>query len=144
MALHYLQSVIFQEFSGVSVAPDLESEILWGSDAIHETVASTKFRISANSFFQVNTVGSERLLEVIKSWCDACKNTYGKDVDVVDVCCGTGSIGLSLSRWGVNPPFHTHTNTHSRTYARTHPQIYAISVHFSLLFSPFLLCSPLC
>lgn len=60
--------------------------VLKGSGHYHEQLLSKTFRISAKSFFQVNT--------------EACEVLYSKVKDLVDgevlldVCCGTGTIGI--------------------------------------------------
>ena len=63
--MRLLKSVIFQDFDGMSVAPEnLDSDVRYGADSIFETVMGLQFRVSANSFFQVNSYGAECLLQV--------------------------------------------------------------------------------
>ena len=44
------------------------------------------------NFFQVNTTGAEALCELLRSLVGATKETV-----LLDVCCGTGTLGLSLA-----------------------------------------------
>ena len=62
-----------------------------GDNHIQETLMRLKFRIHPFSFFQVNTIMAEKMYDAIAEM--AClKNTC-----VLDICCGTGSIGLSIA-----------------------------------------------
>lgn len=67
-------------------------ELLWGEPFIYETLLDLKFRISPTSFFQVNTAGAETLYKIVGDWVEASKQTV-----LYDICCGTGTIGLSLA-----------------------------------------------
>lgn len=62
---------------------------------IEQSVNGITFRISANSFFQTNPRQSEILFNNIV---EAAKLASDSDV-VLDLFCGTGSIGLSLARY---------------------------------------------
>ena len=64
-------------------------QVLSGPGFITETVLNKKYRISPLSFFQVNTLGCEVLYE------EVVKLVNG-DL-LLDICCGTGSIGISCS-----------------------------------------------
>ena len=62
---------------------------------IHETLCGLRFRISPTSFFQVNTLAAETLYAIAGDWAvgaDTLKRTL-----LVDVCSGTGTIGLSMA-----------------------------------------------
>ena len=48
--------------------------------------------MSPNAFFQVNTPGAEQLCSLLRQLC-AC----GPHTTLLDVCCGTGTLGLSLA-----------------------------------------------
>jgi len=67
---------------------------LHGEQHIHETLNGLKFRISPDAFFQVNTPGAELLYSRVKDWCDKDQ----EDSCVLDVCCGTGTIGLFIAK----------------------------------------------
>ncbi|XP_071946281.1 tRNA (uracil-5-)-methyltransferase homolog A-like [Antedon mediterranea] len=68
-------------------------EHLWGEKCIHESMMGLKFRISPEAFFQVNTKAAEILYKTIADWCGATKKST-----VLDVCCGTGTIGISIAK----------------------------------------------
>ncbi|KAK4789112.1 hypothetical protein SAY86_020431 [Trapa natans] len=59
---------------------------------IHDYINDLKFSISPTAFFQVNTLAAEKLYSLAGDWA-------GLDVDTLlfDVCCGTGTIGLTLA-----------------------------------------------
>lgn len=72
--------------------PDTPIEVLSGKNHITERLFDFKFKISPNSFFQVNTKGNEVLISKLIEW--------SKESDVLlDLCCGTGSIGITLSKY---------------------------------------------
>lgn len=64
-----------------------------GKTNIQETLLNMNFEISPDAFFQVNTAGAEVLYEQIAEWCGATTTTT-----VLDICCGTGTIGLTLAK----------------------------------------------
>lgn len=64
---------------------------LIGRDAYHEELRGRLFRISAASFFQVNTEQAEVLLDVVAELLDP----QPKDT-LLDVFCGVGTLGLSV------------------------------------------------
>ena len=71
-----------------------ESEtLLYGEPSIKEKLGDLTFEISANSFFQTNTGQGEILYQEIK---DA-TNLKGDEI-LYDLYCGTGTIGLYLSK----------------------------------------------
>ena len=71
-----------------------ESEtLLYGEPSIKEKLGDLTFEISANSFFQTNTGQAEILYQEIK---DAI-NLKGDEI-LYDLYCGTGTIGLYLSK----------------------------------------------
>jgi 23S rRNA (uracil1939-C5)-methyltransferase len=80
-----------------SVAIGVEEHVLGGRDHIREQIGGLGFQISANSFFQTNTVQAERLFELVL---DSTELT-GEET-VVDLYAGTGAISLLLAqrcRW---------------------------------------------
>lgn len=63
-----------------------------GKDSIIATLNNISYLVSPNSFFQVNLEGMEKLYNQVKEYCDL------KGVEkVLDLYCGTGTIGLYLS-----------------------------------------------
>lgn len=57
-------------------------------------IGDLKYRVSLNSFFQVNTDNISRMYDVIVKYGDFCKNDR-----VIDLYCGVGSISLYVSRY---------------------------------------------
>ncbi|XP_070760377.1 tRNA (uracil-5-)-methyltransferase homolog A [Enoplosus armatus] len=72
---------------------DLPCELVAGEGCIHEELLGLKFRISPHSFFQVNTGAAEVLYSAVGEWAK-----LDQDSTVLDVCCGTGTIGISLAK----------------------------------------------
>jgi len=70
---------------------------IWGNDYIKEKIGDVNYFISPTSFFQVNTVGAkiiyDKILETIKE---------KPNTQVLDLYCGTGSIGLYISDYSKN------------------------------------------
>lgn len=66
---------------------------LWGEDALTDTLAGFTMRVSPRSFFQVNRMQAERLIDFAVSFCEL----TGKE-RVFDVYCGCGAFTLPLSR----------------------------------------------
>ncbi len=67
--------------------------LLWGTDILEEKLEDTKFEISPFSFFQTNSQGAEVLYSTIA---EKLGDTKGKKV--LDLFCGTGSIGIFCSK----------------------------------------------
>jgi 23S rRNA (uracil1939-C5)-methyltransferase len=76
-----------------SVAVGTEEHLLVGRDHIRESLGGLTFQVSANSFFQTNTVQAERLFGVVEQAC-----TLAGGETVLDLYSGTGAISLLLAR----------------------------------------------
>jgi len=76
-----------------SVAVGTEEHVLLGRDHIRESLGGLTFQVSANSFFQTNTLQAERLFGVVEG---ACGLSGGETV--MDLYSGTGAISLLLAR----------------------------------------------
>ncbi|MGH0183059.1 UNVERIFIED_CONTAM: hypothetical protein FKN15_011149 [Acipenser sinensis] len=72
---------------------DLPLDHVAGDRWIHEELLGLKFRISPHAFFQVNTQAAEVLYSAVGDWAQ-----LDPDSTVLDVCCGTGTIGISLAK----------------------------------------------
>ncbi|XP_038693527.1 uncharacterized RNA methyltransferase BT_0643 [Tripterygium wilfordii] len=72
-----------------------EEYTLYGKTSITETLRGLIFEISANSFFQTNTSQAEVLYKLVEDC--ACLRGDGSEI-VLDLFCGTGTIGLTLAR----------------------------------------------
>lgn len=71
----------------------LALEHIAGDQHIREDMLGLTFRISPHAFFQVNTAAAEVLYTVIQEWAQLDASST-----VLDVCCGTGTIGLALAK----------------------------------------------
>ena len=67
-------------------------EIVIGPGYIEEKLDSKLYRISANSFFQTNTLQAEKMYQLISHWGD-----FQKDQVIYDLYSGTGSIAIFIS-----------------------------------------------
>lgn len=76
-------------------------QLIWGESYVFEKLtvfkdvqpSSLEFRISPLSFFQVNTPAAEYLYtKIIEA------TRFTSESTILDICCGTGTIGLSLAR----------------------------------------------
>ncbi|NXP06960.1 TRM2A methyltransferase, partial [Thinocorus orbignyianus] len=72
---------------------DLPLEHVAGDKYIYEELLGLKFRISPHAFFQVNTQAAEVLYTAIGEWAQ-----LSPESTVLDICCGTGTIGISLAK----------------------------------------------
>lgn len=63
-----------------------------GESYIKEKLFNRTFRISPQAFFQINTNGAEVLYSSIAEISE-----LTTDVSLLDICCGTGTIGICLS-----------------------------------------------
>uniref|UniRef100_A0A8C6ZSK4 tRNA (uracil(54)-C(5))-methyltransferase n=1 Tax=Nothoprocta perdicaria TaxID=30464 RepID=A0A8C6ZSK4_NOTPE len=89
-----LTSLYFQESTMTRCSHEQSPyQLLFGEQHIFEELLGLKFRISPDAFFQVNTRGAEVLYREVGKLSQADGDTV-----LLDVCCGTGTIGLSLAR----------------------------------------------
>lgn len=71
----------------------LEPQVYFGKGYIEEQLEDFRFMISPKSFFQTNTLQAEKLYQVTREYAelDGTQTVY-------DLYCGTGSIGIFVSR----------------------------------------------
>jgi 23S rRNA (uracil1939-C5)-methyltransferase len=72
---------------------DLQPQIFYGKGYVLEKLGDFNFKISPKSFFQTNTKQAEVLYNVVKDFAGLTGNET-----VYDLYCGTGSIGIFLSK----------------------------------------------
>ncbi|XP_018367009.1 PREDICTED: tRNA (uracil-5-)-methyltransferase homolog A-like [Trachymyrmex cornetzi] len=92
----HVTSLYFQTIDKKSIGGE-SSDTLYhisGTEYIEETLLGMKFRVSPQAFFQVNTLGAEVLYNAA---IDLAEPTM--DTALLDVCCGTGTIGLCFSKY---------------------------------------------
>ncbi|XP_038048112.1 tRNA (uracil(54)-C(5))-methyltransferase homolog [Patiria miniata] len=88
-----LTSLYFQSsFRTRATNEDAPFHLLLGKPHLHETLFDLQFRISPDAFFQVNTPATEVLYSTVMDLC-----RLGRDTTVLDLCCGTGTIGLVMA-----------------------------------------------
>ncbi|XP_015058657.1 zinc finger CCCH domain-containing protein 24 isoform X2 [Solanum pennellii] len=105
-----LTALVVQDHTGISnVAPadaplrvlpfpreesysELHADNAVAEAKIHDYINGLKFCISPTAFFQVNTLAAEKLYSLAGDWA-----SLGPDTLLFDVCCGTGTIGLTLA-----------------------------------------------
>lgn len=93
-------SLFFQEFEGLSnPTPQHPVQHVYGEKFLEEKLLQCTFQISPGAFFQVTTEGAEVLYKVVV---DRLKEvtTNPEDTLLFDVCCGTGTIGLTCMKEG--------------------------------------------
>jgi 23S rRNA (uracil1939-C5)-methyltransferase len=100
-----LKELLMQQFPGlttllVTVNPKwndsitgLEPRILFGKGYVEERLEDFRFKIGPKSFFQTNTRQGEGLYRIARDYAEL----SGREI-VYDLYCGTGSIGIFLSR----------------------------------------------
>ena len=66
----------------------LNDKIIYGTSFFYDYIGDFKFKISYNSFFQVNNYMASNIFMILKS------NLKGKNL--LDLYCGVGTLGLSL------------------------------------------------
>ena len=72
-------------------------KVLYGSRCVRDTMCGLTFEISAHSFYQVNTVQTELLYDKAIELA-----AIGSDDTVIDLYCGTGTIGMIASKHAGN------------------------------------------
>jgi tRNA (uracil-5-)-methyltransferase len=92
----YVTSIYFQEFDGVSMpGPDHPVQHVYG-----KKLGNCTFQISPGAFFQTNTEGAEVLYNMIVDRIREVTTDPQRTL-LLDVCCGTGTIGLTCLKEGV-------------------------------------------
>mmetsp|Transcript_911 Transcript_911/g.1385 ORF Transcript_911/g.1385 Transcript_911/m.1385 type:complete len:659 (+) Transcript_911:65-2041(+) len=93
-----VSSIFFQEYDGLSnPPPEHDVQHAFGKKYLTEKLGDCEFQISPGAFFQVNTKCAELLYQVAV---DKVKEVNPSDTLLLDVCCGTGSIGLICKKQG--------------------------------------------
>ena len=78
-------SCVFRQRDGTDLT-------LIGTGAYHEVLNGKRFRVSAASFFQINTTAAETMLDVVQTYLDP-----GPHDTLLDLYSGVGTLGLSLA-----------------------------------------------
>ncbi len=79
-----------------ALLPD-EVHCLFGRDYFYESILGLKFKVTAFSFFQTNTLGAEVLYETAGNYIRMCRNKNGAKPVLFDLYCGTGTIAQIMA-----------------------------------------------
>lgn len=92
--LPQLDSMVFNENPHITnVILGAREEVVWGPGHIIDQLNGLKFKISARSFWQVNTQAALAVYNKVREYA----SLSGRET-VLDIYCGTGSIGLFLAQ----------------------------------------------
>ncbi|KAE8583799.1 hypothetical protein XENTR_v10020697 [Xenopus tropicalis] len=91
-----LTSLYYQENNPKTHQPS-PPRLLYGSPHLTEQVLDLRLRVSPTSFLQVNTPAAETLYTALGNMIQ--RHAHGT---LLDLCCGTGAIGLSLAGYFKN------------------------------------------
>lgn len=84
---------IIENLKELTTSIYIDEHLIYGQDKIIEKLFDYKFYISPKSFFQVNTLQAEKLYNIVLEYA----NITSDDI-VLDLYCGTGTIGLLASK----------------------------------------------
>lgn len=74
-------------------------KLLFGEGWIYENLLGLQFRISPTAFFQCNTLAAEVLYKTISEMTlELVESNSNKDDLLLDICCGTGTIALTMAK----------------------------------------------
>ncbi len=88
-----IKSIILTKSKSDKLTPGNEPRVIFGTDTILDSLCSFDFRISYNSFFQINSKQTENLYSTAVDFASLTE----KDT-VLDAYCGTGTIGIIASK----------------------------------------------
>ena len=96
-----VRSIHWAVNEGPAEVTNLPTVLLWGDEAIEESLGGLRFRVRPNAFLQTNTQMAERLYEIAVEFA-----ALTGDETVWDLYCGIGTIGLTvasraLTVWGI-------------------------------------------
>ena len=92
-ALPMLRGVLYNRVRGKSLARKTFSELVWGEDFLNYKLSNISYRVSAESFFQVNFSSAETLLNTVL---DFAGEDLSQDI-VFDCYSGVGTFSLPLA-----------------------------------------------
>ncbi|CAG8458486.1 12717_t:CDS:10 [Dentiscutata heterogama] len=95
-----LTSLLLQVYDGVNngIADDKPFDCISGTHFIFEKMMDCRFRISPRAFFQTNTLAAQVLYEKCGEYIKDLFVSEKEPVILIDMCCGTGTIGIALSK----------------------------------------------
>ncbi|HCX64930.1 MAG TPA: 23S rRNA (uracil(1939)-C(5))-methyltransferase RlmD, partial [Eubacteriaceae bacterium] len=75
------------------VVQEDQTNLLYGEGLIYDELNGLRFKITPRSFFQTNTLGAEKLYDLIVEYLEPYKNK-----EIFDLYCGTGTITQILAK----------------------------------------------
>ena len=109
LATPRVTSLYVQEYSSLSVPSDNSGfRHLAGSASLQQRLQGLTFHVSPSAFFQTNIGGTEVLYDQVREWAGVTPDTV-----LLDVCCGTGTIGLSVGAGAVSTTPSPDSEPHS-------------------------------
>lgn len=79
--------------TNIIINQNREYKIIYGKGYIFDMIGDYKFKISPDSFFQINTVQAKRLYDKVLEYLEPNNDR------VLDLYCGTGTIGIYVSKY---------------------------------------------
>ena len=96
-----IKSIFLSTYNGLSKlrenSPD-SYKLIYGEEHLLCKLNDIKLRLSHDAFFQVNTFTAEKLYKILEKWI-IIQNIEVKNLLILDIYCGTGSIGLTLAKY---------------------------------------------
>ena len=88
------------------------SKVIKGKDYFIEEISSYKFKVNYNSFFQVNILGLEKIIEILNNF------LVNKKINIaLDLYSGTSVLGIIISKY-VNKVISIESNSYATNDAR--------------------------
>ncbi len=91
--MEYLKEQL-KSFNTIITYYNKKYEVVSGSGYIYDQIGDYTYKISPDSFFQVNTDGALKLYNKVLEYLKPTKTD-----DVLDLYCGTGTIGIHVSKY---------------------------------------------
>lgn len=91
--MEYLKEQL-KSFNTIVTYYNKKYEVVSGSGYIYDQIGEYTYKISPDSFFQVNTDGALKLYNKVLEYLKPTKTD-----DVLDLYCGTGTIGIHVSKY---------------------------------------------
>ena len=87
-------SMNIDNFRDLCLSIYIDSKCVYKNGEGYINIGDVRYRVSLNSFFQVNTRNITNLYDVILKYCE-----FKKSDKVIDLYCGVGSISLYVSKY---------------------------------------------
>ena len=98
-SLPQVTGITWSTSSSLSDAVKVDTEtLIWGQPTIQEMVGEISYEIGNKTFFQTNSSATTSLYNIIREFVLQCNHDDDpKSITILDLYCGTGSIGLYVS-----------------------------------------------